>query len=90
MAAIDPTNPADQLWRSVEEGYWEKVRIIVRKVFNENPELVQGFRRELIDATPLERSLVMHDSPLEVAADIVGTEVTEKHFQQYSELFEEQ
>jgi hypothetical protein len=88
MAAIDPTNPGDDLWRSIEEGYWEKVGAIIRKIFQQSPELVQDFRRQLIDATPLERSLILHDDPLEVAADIAGVEMNESHLRRYRELFD--
>jgi hypothetical protein len=89
MTAIDPKNPGDELWRSIEESYWERVAETVRKVFSGNPDLVRSFRRQLEIADPLERSLIMHEDPLDLASDIAGQTVTEQHQHLYEELFGE-
>jgi hypothetical protein len=89
MTAIDPKNPGDEIWRSVEDSYWERVTETVRKIFGCNPDLVRIFRRQLEVADPLERSLIMHEDPLDVAGDLAGQDVTEEHRHMYEEIFGE-
>lgn len=80
MPSVDPMNPGNDIWSTVETDYWRIVGRTLDKVFHADPGLVEQFRRKLADASPLERALVLHEDPLYVAADLAqAEELTREH-----------
>ncbi|HZT89496.1 MAG TPA: hypothetical protein VFA12_16100 [Stellaceae bacterium] len=71
------------MWRAAEEDFWRRVADAVRKIFNQDPQKVELFRAGMASAAPLEKSLILHDDPLYVAADIAGVEVEEDDLRRY-------
>ena len=84
MASIDHTNY--RLLAAIERDYARILRDVVTKIFDGDVEIAHSFQQSLKDSPVHERLLALHESPLEVAASLVGRPVDERMRGQYDRL----
>jgi hypothetical protein len=63
--------------------YDELLRYSVVDIFKGDPEIVDRYQEIVSECTEDEQLLVLHDDPLNVAANITGQTVTEEHLAAY-------
>lgn len=85
MTTLDP-NQAEQLAVS-EARYWRALQITLRRVFDADPLMAERYRRNLMEAPPLQRALALHDHPLDVAALLTGKSLTTERVALYDDVF---
>jgi hypothetical protein len=84
MPSVDPFDPGNDIWAAIENSYWRTVARTLDVVFHANAALAWQFRHRLLDVSPLERALFLHDDPLYVAASLAGLRVTKDHIRAFS------
>jgi hypothetical protein len=70
----------------LESSFWRHLRAVVTNIFKADEEVAERYQLSLAGASPAERMLAMHESPLEVAASLTGTTITTEHIQQCERL----
>jgi len=86
MATLDPRNPSDGYRKAGEDRYWKTAREVLKDVFNADPNLVDQYRRDLMEASPEEQAIVYHSEALDVAADLANIPVTREHVDIYRKM----
>ncbi|MCC8948375.1 hypothetical protein H8A97_25510 [Bradyrhizobium sp. Arg62] len=84
MTVLD-LNQAEELAAS-EARYWADLEVTLRRVFSTEPGVAERYRRGLIDASPLQRALALHDHALDVAASLTGMPLTADRVALYDDM----
>src|SRR3954464_7756570 len=72
--------------KKYEPLYWRLVRHTLKEVFDAPGSLVDDYEQSLKAAPPMERLLACHDSPLDLAAALTGSEVTQARRDRYQQV----
>jgi hypothetical protein len=83
MTALDPNRPEEL--KAFEARYWFELQMTLRRVFHADPELVEHYRRSMMEAPPFQRALALHDHPLDVASTLTGISLTADHIALYDD-----
>jgi hypothetical protein len=84
MPEIDPSTLVSR--PELESAFWRQVRAVVSDVFEADDAPVERYQILLAIASPTERLLAMHESPLEVASGLTGIAITADHIERYERL----
>src|SRR5690242_2489900 len=84
MPAIDPGTLVNR--PELESAFWWLVRAAVSEVLGADDAPVERYQILLATASPAERLLAMHETPLEVASGLTGIAITPDHIERYERL----
>jgi hypothetical protein len=84
MTALDPNRPEEL---AASEGrYWAALEITLTRVFDVKSGVGEHYRRDLMEAPPLQRAMALHDHPLDVAATLTGQSLTADRVALYDDV----
>jgi hypothetical protein len=72
-----------------DEQFWEILQLTLMDVFRVDPSIARRYRDSLAEASNLERLLVIHDEPIDVAASLANIKITDAHSVRYNTLVAE-
>lgn len=68
------------------DTYWRLVRATIKDIFDGDQRLADKLQKEQADLPIAEQILSYHAEPLDVAADLTGTELADDHVTRYRKL----
>ena len=87
MPYVDARNFDELFPRPVRDEFWRRVKYSLARHFEAKEVMADKYRRAIEGATIDEQLLVYHKSPLGIAADLAGRDVTDDELRKYYEQF---
>lgn len=84
MTVFDPHRTDDLAL--YEARFWEVLEGTLEAVFDADPNIAARYRRDLMEAPPLQRALALHDEPLDIASTLTGAPLTAARIALYDSM----